>query len=272
MAHKNSLMELESYRKRTAASTMAEVNDYFDKSKSQTYYKSFQETFFGCLYYYNVKLAITIRNKVILDLPCGEGQYICKYFKDGAKKVIGADLVELQVNTARDKNKEVGIPAELVELYVHDAKQPKQLTETLADVGCCLHLFCFANNYDELVTMSYTLSKNLKQGGECVVISCSAGNDENEYRAAIESQGEELIFMGPKPLNLLKPQMLHTMYKGFSFKRCIWPYNTVCQALREGGFSHTTVIPMVCPPGWTSVEYQAYIIKSNWKMIIAKKD
>ena len=49
-----------------------------------------------------------IKNMVILDLPCGPGDYVRKYFKAGAAKVIAIDVVPFQIKVSQKRDKKTG--------------------------------------------------------------------------------------------------------------------------------------------------------------------
>ena len=56
------------------------------------------QVFPGNLHFYNVNLVIPdVRGKVILDVPCGNGYFGRKYFRQNAAKVIACDIIPFQI-------------------------------------------------------------------------------------------------------------------------------------------------------------------------------
>ena len=106
-----------------------------------------------------------VRGKVVLDLPCGMGIYVRKFFKLGAAKVIASDIVGSQLELSAKKDEELGIPKGFVEYRQHDARIPQRLSSELADVFCAIHLFCFAENEADLRGMIRTGASRSQKAG-----------------------------------------------------------------------------------------------------------
>ena len=90
----------------------------------------------------------------------------------GAKYIIGSDIVEEQIVYMKKRFQELGIDKEKYELHTHDSKIVKQLSEQLADFALVLHLLCFADTKEELLSMSQCIYDNLKEGGTVLFYSC----------------------------------------------------------------------------------------------------
>ena len=170
-----------------------------------------------------------IKNRVILDLPCGPGDYVRKYFREGARKVITSDVVPVQVEISR-KDREARVPEGFVKYYMHDARNPETLSETLADVCSCLHLFCFAKYYDQLRAMTRIVNLNLRPGGLCAIVVCSTSEADKEFCEALGSHDEKVY---PKSTDRLTPKNLHATCKDFNLIRYVWPHDVICAALEE---------------------------------------
>ena len=134
-------------------------------------------------------------------------------------------------------------------------------------------MLCFAETYEELREMVRTMYMNVKTGALCVIILCSAGNDIEKFREAVESHEEQLIHLDPPTSDRMTPRKIRTFCKFFDFPRQVWPHDVVCQALDEVGFSKTEVVPYKFD---SSVEdpkdYQNYIDAVNMKMILTRKE
>ena len=213
-----------------------------------------------------------VRGKVILDVPCGNGYFGRKYFRQNAAKVIACDIIPFQIEEAKKKDKESGIPEGFAEYYVHDARVPKQLSATLADLCTSIHLFCFAENEDQIRGMARMLNVNLKPGGFCVIVICPPSNNDDKYCKALESSEERLVHLDP-PSEKLKPRSIHTTYRGFHFVRNLWQYDVLRNILGQEGFSQTEIISYKCDSSLGNPEeIQHYIDDTNRKMILAWKD
>ena len=254
-------------------STGKELQDYADAEKLCVY-EDLVTTFPGNLHFYNVGLVMPdVRGKVVLDVPCGNGYYGRNYFSQNAAKVIASDIVLLQIEEAKKKDKESGIPEGFAEYYVHDARVPKQLSATLADLCTSIHLFCFAENEDQIRGMARMLNVNLKPGGFCVIVFCPYSNNDEEYCKAMESYGERLVHLDPPSTEKLKPRSMHTTCRGFHFVRNLWRYDVVRNILSQEGFSRTEIIPYKSDSSLGNPEeIQHYIDDTNRKMILAWKD
>ena len=249
---------------------MAALKDYFDEEKLRVY--SEMGHFVSSLHDYNVNIYMPIKNMVILDLPCGPGDYVRKYFKAGAAKVIAIDVVPFQIKVSQKRDKENGVPESFVEYFVHDARNPRCMSNMLADVCSCFHLFCFAENYDELRAMARTIYLNIKSGALCVIIVCSAGGNDTEFYKALESHQEHVIHFDPQSSNKLIPRKLHTVCSDFNLIRYVWPHDVICEALKDEGFSATKIIPYKFDPNTDTPDYtEGYICKTNRMLITAQK-
>lgn len=229
--------------------------------------------FLTVLQTYNLEQEMPIKGKVILDLPCGPGDYVRKYYREGAIQVIASDVVAIQLEISKKQDREIGVPEGFAKYYVHDAKVPRVLSDTLADVCSCLHLLCFAENHDQLLCMARTLSINLKPGAICVIVVCSAGNDHDEVCKALESHDELVIHLDPPTSDKMIPRKIHSTSKNFNLERYIWPHEVICEALEKEGFSSTKIIPCGFDKNaFDDPEFvEEYIKTTNRKIIIAKK-
>ena len=246
-------------------------DNHHDSEKQEEYTKT--DVFASSLHKYNLNLVLPVDDCVILELPCGEGQYIRHYFEKGAKKVIAIDNMPAQIELSKKKDNEAGIPGGFVEYYLHDARNPKQVSNTLADSCACVHLLCFAETYDQLCEMVCTMYMNVKAGALCVIILCSVGDDDEKYRQAVESHDKELIIHLDLPTtDKTTPRKVHKLRTIFNFPSHIWSHEVVCQALKEVGFSSTEVVPYKFDPSVDDPEgYQKYIDAVGMNMILARK-
>ena len=222
---------------------------------------------------YNTELRMPdVKGKVVLELPCGMGVYVRKHFKHGAARVIASDIVPLQLEISREKDREAGIPEGVVEYYAHDARIPKQLSTVLADACSAIHLFSFAENESELRGMARMLFINLKRGAHCIIIISSLCNDESKIRYGFENGGEKIELLDLSSYSKFQPRKLHTSIKGFHFNQYVWPHETVCEVLKDEGFTRTEVVPYKVDPSYRGeLDVQGYADAINGNVILAWK-
>ncbi len=98
--------------------------------------------------YYNLYQSLpSLKNQVVFDLPCSVGIKSRKFITEcGASKVFGADIVEKQLEVAREADSEAGITSDKIHYICYDAKVPQKVCQ--ADVCVAAHLFCFADNFE----------------------------------------------------------------------------------------------------------------------------
>ena len=215
-----------------------------------------------------------MRGKVVLDLPCGMGVYVRKFFKLGAAKVIASDIVGSQLEFSAKKDEEVGIPKGFVEYRQHDARIPQQLSSELADVVCAIHLFCFAENEADLRGMVRTILTNLKRGGCCISVACflSPAYDEQTIRSELERFGFIVKHLDPPSSEKFKPRRrayTHT-HMDFCFDIHCWSPEVIRETMIEEGFSKVEFVPYKIDPSYTGdVDLQPYIDVTDSKIILA---
>ena len=202
------------------------LNDYSDFKKLEVYDDIMQNLPTGKhLGAYNIKrLMPDVEGKTILDLPCGIGHYVREMFHLGALRVIAGDIVSLQLEFSKEKDKEIGIPHGFVDYHELDARIPKQICSELADICLSFHLFCFAENEKELRGMAKTILTNLKAGGCCLIIACYLSSKAcDQEKMAIEMENivkdEKLIYLDPPSSDRFVPRRYHTVQNGFHFNR-----------------------------------------------------
>ena len=181
------------------------------------------------------KLFDDFKGKVVLDLPGSIGHYSLKFLEKGASHVICSGLIPEELQVAEEVFIKAGIEANRYTIVEHDAKIPLQLTEKLADIAVVLHLFCFADNYEELVYMAKCIFLNMKENGEMISFHCPPmARDKLEF---YEKANNAKIIRYNHPIEELNlPGFLHTEECCFTLTRNIWPIHIVEKALKDGGF------------------------------------
>ncbi len=196
--------------------------------------------------YYNLYFHLPdLKDKVILDLPCGLGikarDFIGNY---GARKVIGVDIVQKQLDVAKERSTAAGIEDSCIEYFCHDAKVVKKISESLADVCVSAHLTCFAENFDELVKIGQNILLNLKTGGQLFLIGCSLNKEDVQMiKDKHEAFGQPVIYLDPWRGNKYTPRKLVTTIQGFQFESRVWEADAIVEAFLKAGFSRVELHP-----------------------------
>ena len=87
---------------------MATLKYYYDEEKMYVF--SEMGHWVTTLHKYNLALYMPVKdNMVILDLPCGPGDYVRKYIKERAAKVIATDVVPVLIDISQKRDKENGV-------------------------------------------------------------------------------------------------------------------------------------------------------------------
>jgi SAM-dependent methyltransferase len=148
------------------------LKDYCDENV----FKSFQELneapFIKNFKYYTLfELYKNCQGKIILDIPSSYGYIALKFLELGAEHVICSDIVSEQLEYGKSIFNGKGYDSSKCSFIQHDGKIPKVIGP-FADLVISFHLFCFADNEEEIENMAEMLFLNLKPKGEAVISFC----------------------------------------------------------------------------------------------------
>ncbi len=214
--------------------------------------------------YYNLYQSLpSLKDKMIFDLPCGIGIKSRKFITEyGATKVIGADIVEKQLEVAREADSKAGITSDKIQYICHDAKISLELCQ--ADVCVAAHLFCFAENFDELVCIAKCVFVNLKAGGELCSISCSMGKESTEViKEKYTTFNQHITHLDEQSGDIHVPRKMSSIIDGFKFEVCMWEYAAIVKALDSVGFKSVELLPYQSDPDYCG----PYDLKEYIKLI-----
>jgi len=226
-----------------------------------------------CTRYFTLySLLPDLRNKTILDVPCGFGKMSRKLVLEyGASKVIAVDIVEKQIEISKREDSLSGIQPGQIVYIAHDAKKPVVLTDTQCDVCVNVHLLCFAENYSELKKMCHCIYLNLKQGGKCYSIMCTLNRD-SQLVGQLENFDQFSIISAEPWEENKKCRRFRYKDRGFTHDVHVWDSQAVCSAFNEVGFASVEIYPLKSDPdyrGNEDLELFTSIIDGN--VIVAKK-
>lgn len=252
-----------------------DLSDYTDNKKLNNY----SDLVYGkdeppilTRYYTAYSLLPSLKDKVVLDVPCGIGVQARQAITEAkAKKVIAIEIIKEQIDYSKSEDKKQGIAADQIEYHVHDCKIPQRLASELADICMCIHLLCFANNYQELVDMARCIYLNLKPGAECIILICSLNKDHEKAQKFSTFNNDNLSF-GPWENNPEQPRHLSYSNNDFKFDSWIWDYDTVSKALQQAGFTAVSLHPYRKDPAYQGkADLDLYLEAVEGKIVKAVK-
>ncbi len=251
------------------------LQDYHSDDKLEKYAATFVNQkcpSIGTRYYTLYSLLPSLRAKTVLDLPCGLGikarRFISEY---GASKVVGVDIVQKQLELSRQLDVKAGVQNGQIEYVCHNAKISKEICQ--ADVCVAVHLFCFAENFDELVSTVSCVFMNLKQGGECYSTSCSLSKeDERTLKLKLEAFDCFTSRIDPFHNDILVPRRLIYSSQGFNHNVCSWDAEAIKKAFLMAGFSRVEMVPYKADPKYSGpYNLEEYIRTIDGQVLLAVK-
>jgi ubiquinone/menaquinone biosynthesis C-methylase UbiE len=169
-----------------------------------------------------------VKEKTILDLACGDGNFSRKIKKDGAKEVIGIDLSEEMIKLAKEKTKEEGLN---IKYQINDVIKLGKIKEF--DSVIAAFLLHYSKTKKELQKMCKNIYKNLKNNGRFIALNQSPINpikDVKEFGAVVE--GPTKLEEGSK----LTVRLYENMKETCSFSTYHWSKETYETSLKKAGF------------------------------------
>jgi len=248
--------------------------DLTDYQKEETLQKYLELTELPFVKYFReytlYQLYPDFKNKIVLDIPCSIGTYSLKMLQKGATHVICSDLISEQFIMAEKLFKDNNFDNSKYTFKKHDAKIPKILTNLLADIALVLHLFCFADNYEELVSIAKCIHMNLSSDGEMISYHC--GPIFEDKLDVYEKANNAKIITYDKPNNGKDwPRYFCSCDNGFKLPRNLWPNDIVEKAILEAGFKEIRYEKYRKDPEYQGDNLALHEEYAEFKLIIAKK-
>ncbi|NVJ20786.1 MULTISPECIES: class I SAM-dependent methyltransferase [Myxococcus] len=177
----------------------------------------------------------------VLDLACGDGLYTRQFKERGASRVVGVDISEEMIRSARrlEAERPLGL-----EYHVSDVADLASLGTF--DVVTAVYLLHYAHSPEHMSRMCRNIHAHLKPGGSFVTYSfnpefSALGPNSTRYGVTMldfpesPSEGQTLFL----ELHTKTPFTIHFPY---------WSRATYEVALREAGFHTLTWIRPECSP------------------------
>lgn len=118
-----------------------------------------------------------VRGKSVLDLACGDGDYLRAIKQQGATRAVGVDISEKMIELAREQEARHPLG---IEYHVRNVAELEPLGAF--DIVTAVFLLVYAASEQELAAMCRAIAANLAPGGRC--IAAITHPDLNEERAA----------------------------------------------------------------------------------------
>jgi len=117
-----------------------------------------------------------LEEKTILDLACGTGFYTRLIKQKGAAKVVGVDISEAMLQSARQQEEQQPLG---IEYHLGDGLQLGQIGSF--ELITAVYLLNYAQNPEQLASMFVSVGKNLKEGGRLVAITTHPDFQMSQY-------------------------------------------------------------------------------------------
>ena len=196
-----------------------------------------------------------IGRKSVLDLACGEGLYTRKIKQMDASRVVGVDISETMLRSARQQETQIPLGIE----YIRSAAQDLGKIGDF-DVVTAVYLFHYAPTKEKLLKMCQTASDNLKTGERFITVSNDFNIKGFEYRSEAFQKYGYGISPGSKPLeegSIVKITLAgggeEVHYDGYYYSR-----ETHEWALRTAGFKTINWHKLMLPPEVEQEDGQEY--------------
>ncbi|WP_438010449.1 methyltransferase domain-containing protein [Sorangium sp. So ce321] len=217
------------------------ISDAYSKAANQFVFKRVVEC------YTILKILGPVEGKSVLDVACGDGYYSRLLRQRGAARVVGVDVSEQMIKTARERDAGAGLG---VEYRVHDAADMPVLGSF--DWVTAAYLLNYASSREQMLRMCQGMFANLAPGGRLVAVVPNAdfdppGPSPVKYGIVMRPP-EDRKEGGATTLDLLvdPPITIRFFY---------WSRSTHEQALAEAGFGDIHWHPLECSPEPEHVEF-----------------
>ncbi|XP_064398633.1 uncharacterized protein LOC135345191 [Halichondria panicea] len=251
------------------------LQDYYSDDKLEKYAAAcvdLKSPSISTRYYTLYSSLPSLKDKTVLDLPCGLGFKARKFILEyKASKVVGVDIVQKQLDVSRQLDVKAGVQDGQIEYVCHDAKIAKEICQ--ADICVAVHLFCFAKNFDELVSMASCLIMNLKQGGQCYSLSCSLSKEDKQTIIQLFQTFDYFASrVDPLPDEILVPRRLIYSNEGFNYDMYAWDAEAIKKAFIMAGFSRVELVPYKADPEYSGpYNLEEYMKTVDGQVVIAVK-
>lgn len=205
--------------------------DYKNQAILNRYDERFEKSYIKEFLLYTLFNLFVPEGKIILDCPGSTGYLTNILIQKGAKYVICSDIVKEQLEYAKIKMNKSGIDESKYCLICHDAKNPKLLKQEV-DIAIVIHLFCFANDFEEILGISNFLYMNMKSGGKLFTFHCTPIKPGKE-KLYEETYNAKIIELDKR--NEIG-KFIVTEENGFTLPRNMYDNKVIIEALKLVGF------------------------------------
>lgn len=199
-----------------------------------------------------------VSGKSVLDLACGDGDYLRAIKQLGAARAVGVDISEKMIALAHAQEAQHPLG---IEYHVRNVAELEPLGEF--DIVTAVYLLVYAATEEELTNMCRAIAANLAPGGRCIAAITHPDMTEERLAAAqiggitMEPNepirnGSTVTIMVPIPNGSI--QLLNYM----------WSRETYERVLRASGFNTIRWHPVAVDPEGIRIFGTAY-----WQTFLA---
>lgn len=187
-----------------------------------------------------------VRNKTVIDLACGHGEYTRLIKLQGAARVVGVDISRAMIADALSLEKQAPLG---IEYRLGDVVDLAQIGSF--DVALAVYLFPYAATRRQLGGMCRSIYRNLKSGGKLVAAILNPAVTQTEL-PGYQKYGIHVIAPAGWQDGAAITVSLEIPNGSFDVSAYYWSQETYERTLNEAGFQEIT---------WHSMEVPAEAIK-----------
>ena len=128
-----------------------------------------------------------VRGKSVLDLACGDGDYLREIKQRGAARAVGVDISETMIELARAQEAQQPLG---IEYHVRNVAELEPLGAF--DIVTAVYLLVYAATEEELTNMCRAIAANLAPGGRFIAALTHPDVTE-EHLAAAQTTGVTIV-------------------------------------------------------------------------------
>jgi ubiquinone/menaquinone biosynthesis C-methylase UbiE len=176
-----------------------------------------------------IKRVGDVKEKTILDLACGDGNFSRTFKKLGAKEIIGIDLSEEMIKLAKENTKKENLD---IKYIIGDVTKLKKIKEF--DLVIAAFLLHYSKTKEEILNMCKNIYSNLKKDGKFITINQSETpiKDIKEFGCVVTGSASL------KEGDALTVTLYVNMKPTCSFTTYHWSKKTYEKCLKEAGFKN----------------------------------
>ena len=182
-----------------------------------------------------------VRDKSVIDLACGHGDYTRLVKSQGATRVVGVDISKVMIADALSQEEQAPLG---IEYRVGDVVDLAQIGSF--DVALAVYLFPYAATRQQLGGMCRSIYRNLKPGGKLVAAILNPTVTESEL-PGYQKYGVKVVASSGLQDGAAIAASLKIPHGSVELSAYYWSQETYEHILKEAGFQKIAWHPMEVP-------------------------